>query len=64
MVDDGVDPGLLDTPTPSPDSGAGGSAPGSPTGVDAGSLQVLEPPPTDGLLDAIVGDVVAPFLGK
>jgi len=64
MVDDGVDPGLLDTPSLSPDPGAGGTVHSSPTGVDAGSLQVLEPPPTDGLLDAIVGDVVAPFLGK
>jgi uncharacterized protein YkwD len=50
MVDDGVDPGLLSAPTSSP--------------VGPGSLQVLEPPSTDGLIDTIVGDVVASFLGK
>ena len=36
---------------------------GPPTGDD-GTLQVIEPPPSQGLLDAIVGDVVASFLGK
>ena len=64
MVDDGVDPGLLSAPTTSPDSGGGGPAPGGPTTGDAGSLQVLEPPPPTGLLDTVVGDVVASFLGK
>ena len=34
------------------------------TDSDGGSLQVVEPPPPLGLLDTIVGDVVASFLGK
>jgi hypothetical protein len=34
------------------------------SGGDAGTLQVLEPPPSMGLVDTIVGDVVASFLGK
>ena len=29
-----------------------------------GSLQVLEPPASSGLVDSIVGDIVASFLGK
>ncbi len=29
-----------------------------------GALQVVEPPPSLGLLDTIVGDVVASYLGK
>jgi uncharacterized protein YkwD len=33
-------------------------------GDGAGTLQVLEPPPSMGLVDTIVGDVVASFLGK
>ena len=35
-----------------------------PPGVDGGTLQVFEPPPSMGLLDTIVGDVVASYLGK
>jgi hypothetical protein len=42
----------------------GSPAPGGQTTGAEGSLQVLEPPTTSGLLDAIVGDVVASFLGK
>ncbi len=34
------------------------------TDADGGSLQVVEPPPVMGLLDTIVGGVVASFLGK
>ena len=41
-----------------PDSG------GLVTDADGGSLQVLEPPASMGLLDTIVGSVVASFLGK
>jgi len=63
MADDGFDPGLLAAPTASPDTNPGGSAAGTEP-VDDVSLQVLEPPPTSGLLDTIVGDVVASFLGK
>ena len=37
-----------------PDSGLPG---------DDGTLQVVEPPPSFGLLDTIVGGVVAPYLG-
>jgi hypothetical protein len=62
MVDDGFDPGLLDAPAASPDAAAG--VPGGPPLGVPGSLQVIEPPPASGLLDTIVGDVVAPFLGK
>ncbi len=64
MVDDGVDPGLPAAPSPSPAADTGGPGPGGPDVGSAGALQVLEPPPTDGLLDVIVGDVVASFLGK
>jgi hypothetical protein len=34
------------------------------TDSDGGTLQVLEPTPQMGLVDTIVGDVVASFLGK
>jgi hypothetical protein len=34
------------------------------TDGDGGSLQVVEPPSEQGLLDTIVGGVVASFLGK
>jgi hypothetical protein len=64
MVDDGFDPGLLSAPTTSPDSTDGSPPPGGGTTGVEGSLQVLEPPTTSGLLDTIVGDVVASFLGK
>ena len=64
MVDDGFDPGLLTAPTEPPESDGTGPEPGAPATGDAGSLQVLEPPSTTGLLDTIVGDVVASFLGK
>jgi hypothetical protein len=64
MADDGVDPGILAASSTSPPANGGGAATAaSTTGVD-GSLQVLEPPATSGLLDSIVGDVVASFLGK
>ena len=43
----------------------GGDLPAPPDAAPgAGSLQVLEPPATSGLVDSIVGDVVASFLGK
>jgi len=63
MIDDGFDAGVLSPQgtglpagdqTPPPDAAPGGN----------GSLQVLEPPATSGLVDSIVGDVVASFLGK
>ena len=63
MQDDGFGGGVLSPP--------GGTAPGANQSsgdgtavADDGSLQVIEPLPTSGLLDAIVGDVVASFLGK
>ena len=64
MVDDGFDPGILAASSTSPPADGGGAATAaSTTGGDC-SLQVLEPPATSGLLDTIVGDVVASFLGK
>lgn len=63
MVDDGFDPGILSASSTSPPADGGGAATAATTGDD-GSLQVLEPPATSGLLDTIVGDVVASFLGK
>jgi len=63
MVDDGFDPGLLSAPTTSPNAGGAGPPPGGAPGDD-GSLQVLDPPATSELVDTIVGDVVASFLGK
>jgi hypothetical protein len=44
--------------TSSPDDG------GIVTDADGGSLQVIEPPSQQGLLDTIVGGVVASFLGN
>jgi uncharacterized protein YkwD len=38
--------------------------PTGPSTGDGDTLQVLEPPSSQGLLDTIVGDVVASFLGK
>ncbi len=49
-----TDPPLTDDP----DSG------GIVTDADGGSLQVVEPAPAMGLLDTIVGGVLASFLGK
>ena len=62
--DDGFDPGIPTALAAPSDQGAGATGPGGPTTGNDGSLQVLEPPPITGLLDAIVGDVVASFLGK
>lgn len=57
-----TDPPPLQTEEPfmsePPDTG------GTVTDSDGGSLQVLDPPPAQGLLDTIVGGVVASFLGK
>ena len=65
MQDDGFDAGVLSEPGGSAAPGAIESPGGDGTTVaDDGSLQVIEPLPTSGLLDAIVGDVVASFLGK
>ena len=64
----GVD-GLVDVPTPGPvletlpPPSEAPPPPGPSTG-DGDTLQVLEPPSSQGLLDTIVGDVVASFLGK
>ena len=73
MQDDGFDAGIwsgwgdddpnapIDSPAPveslPPDGG-----PDVPPAE--GTLQVIEPPSALGLLDTIVGDVVASFLGK
>lgn len=52
-------PGDTDVPaTEPPDPGA------LVTDSDGGSLQVIDPPPSMGLLDTIVGNVVSSFLGK
>jgi uncharacterized protein YkwD len=52
-------PGDTDVPaTEPPDTG------GIVTDSDGGSLQVIEPPPSMGLLDTIVGGVVSSYLGK
>lgn len=64
----GVD-GPVDFPTPGPvleTLPPPSEAPPStgPSTGDGGTLQVIEPPPSEGLLDTIVGDVVASFLGK
>jgi uncharacterized protein YkwD len=64
MVDDGFDPGILAASSTSPPADGGGAATAASTTGGDGSLQVLEPPATSGLLDTIVGDVVASFLGK
>jgi uncharacterized protein YkwD len=63
MRDDGFDPGLLDGPAGS-NPGAGAPGPGGPPTGTESSLQVREPPTASGLVDTIVGDVVASFLGK
>ena len=57
----GMDDGLGPIPTSEP-GGPDGPDSGSPG--DEGSLQVVEPPPSFGLLDTIVGGVVAPYLGS
>ena len=73
ILDDGYaglgEAGAVDVPTPGPDLETlppPTEAPSStaPTGGDGDTLQVLEPPPSQGLVDTIVGDVVASFLGK
>ena len=64
MQDDGFDAGMLSAPGASASPGALESPGDGTTVADDGSLQVIEPLPTSGLLDAIVGDVVASFLGK
>ena len=63
MENDGFDSGLVVAPSDNPATALGGLAAGTEPVID-GSLQVLEPPATSGLLDTIVGDVVASFLGK
>jgi uncharacterized protein YkwD len=61
---DGFDAGVLSAPDSTPPRGTVGSPPGGGTTVGDGTLQVIEPPPASGLVDTIVGDVVASFLGK
>jgi len=73
--DDGLTPTEDYTPTgtPAPPTSpdATGPAPTVPpddgpfvTDSDGGSLQVIEPPPTMGLVDTIVGGVVSSYLGN
>jgi hypothetical protein len=72
LLDDGYSgigaDGPVDVPTPGPDletlpPPTGPPSDTGPPGGD-GTLQVIEPPPSTGLVDTIVGDVVASFLGK
>ena len=63
MVNDGFDAALL-TPQGTDHPGSDLPAPADAASGGDGSLQVLEPPATSGLLDSIVGDVVASYLGK
>jgi hypothetical protein len=67
--DEGFDGGIWwDGPealAPSADPNATEPPDGGPVpGTGEATLQVLEPPASQGLLDTIVGDVVASFLGK
>lgn len=72
LLDDGYSGigvnGPVDVPTPGPDLETlpPSTEPPSETGPPGGdgTLQVIEPPPSTGLVDTIVGDVVASFLGK
>jgi uncharacterized protein YkwD len=62
---DASDDGDPSGPSASAEPGTDGQpTPGDVVVGGDGVLQVYEPPPATGLLDAIVGDVVAPFLGK
>jgi len=62
-----TDPPATDPPATEPTFSSETDPPGEGplvTDSDGGTLQVLEPPSQLGLVETIVGDVVASFLGK